>query len=160
MATGYYNSGLWARRSPVQVRVDANNPRGSIDVRAHPNLQPFGVVHWVSVQSRQRLVVNRKASCSFDFELCLQGQLCITLTNYSKAFKDGLGSCVQQHVWLSSSECLQKSFETHPSKAFPAGIIPRWSININNKMINRPCIQRESSCESVLTTTYSHELYL
>ena len=41
--------------------------------------------------ARQRLGVNRIDSCNF--ELCSQGQLCIT-TN-STVFKDGLGSYVK-----------------------------------------------------------------
>ena len=32
----------------------------------------------------------------------------------STAFNDGLGTCIKSDVWLSSSECLKKSFETHP----------------------------------------------
>ena len=40
-------------------------------------------------------------------------RLCITMN--SMVFKDGLGACVKYDVWLSSSECLKYSFETHPS---------------------------------------------
>ena len=81
------------------------------------SLHPFGVVHWVPDQScrtsRQRLGVNRIDSCNF--ELCLPGQLCITIN--STVFKDGLGIYVKKDAGLSSSECPKKSFETHSSVA-------------------------------------------
>jgi hypothetical protein len=50
------------------------------------SLHPFGIAHWVQVLSKiKTLGVNRIDSCNF--ELCLQGRLCIT--NNSTVFKDG-----------------------------------------------------------------------
>ena len=47
--------------------------------------------HVLMVTSRQRLGVNRIDSCNF--ELCSQGQLCMTIN--SMVFEDGLGSYVK-----------------------------------------------------------------
>ena len=90
--------------------------------RAYPSLHPFGVVHWVPVLSNIKTVtgVNRIDSCNF--ELCSQGQLCITINSlYSRmgwaAMSNNLPGCHLANAW-------RKSFETHPSVA-----VSQWSIS-------------------------------
>ena len=109
-AAGSYYSGLWTHDVP------GSNPLSGCQIiaacrldrlhRAYPSLHPYrGRTLGTSPveASRQRLGVNRIDS--WNFELCSEGQLCITMG--STVFKDWLDNNGKYVAGLSSSQCLK-----------------------------------------------------
>ena len=105
--------------------------------RAYPSLHPFGVVHWVPVL----LNIETATECESNRQLQLWTVFPGTVVNkYQFQRYSRMGSYVQQDAGLSSSECLKKSFETHPLVA-----VSQWSISSINQ--SKLCT---SKCRSVL----------
>ena len=91
---------------------------------AYPSLHPFGVICWVPVLS------NIKTATGCESNKQLQLLTVFTATSKSTAFKDGPNTWIKYDVWLSSSKCLKKLFETHPSEVLlyldEASIMIEW----------------------------------
>ena len=95
--------------------------------RAYPSLHPFGVVHWVPVLSN----IKTATGCEWNRQLKPWTVFAATVVN-NYQFNGTQGWARQLRRigcrGLSSSECLKKSFETHPSVA-----VSQWSISSINQ---------------------------
>ena len=89
--------------------------------RAYPSLHPSGVVHWVPVLSN----IKTANGCESNRQLQLWTVFAGTVVNnYQFNGIQGWAGQLCHIRCRASSECLKKSFETHPSVA-----VSQWSIS-------------------------------